>query len=151
MTPMSEKEIVYSLDTIHLVTHDLHERMNSSAIFTFTGELGAGKTTLIKAFLKECGVTQAVTSPTFTYVNVYENQQGQIFYHFDLYRIKTVDDFIAAGFNEYLYQPNSWSLIEWPDVITPLLNERVCHCILDYEGNQRKIYITSDIRYRSEK
>ena len=125
MTPMSEKEVVYSLDTIHLVTHYLRERMNSSAIFTFTGELGAGKTTLIKAFLKECGVTQAVTSPTFTYVNVYENQQGQIFYHFDLYRIKTVDDFIAAGFNEYLYQPNSWSLIEWPDVITPLLNERV--------------------------
>ncbi len=142
---MKEKEIVYSLDTIDLVVDYLRDRMKDCAVFTFTGELGTGKTTLVKAFLKSCGVVQAVTSPTFTYVNIYENQHGQTFYHFDLYRIKMVDDFIAAGFNEYLYQPNSWSLIEWPEVIVPLLDAKVCHSILDYDADQRKIYSTSDI------
>ncbi len=146
MNPMNEKEMVYSLDTIDLVVHYLRGQMANSAIFTFTGELGAGKTTLIKAFLKECGITQSVTSPTFTYVNIYENQQGQIFYHFDLYRIKSVDEFIAAGFNEYLYQPNSWCLIEWPAAIVELIEEKACHCILDYEDDKRKIYITSNIQ-----
>ncbi len=142
---MREKEIVYSLDTIDLVVNYLRDQMKECAVFTFTGELGAGKTTLIKAFLRSCGIQQPVTSPTFTYVNIYENKEGQTFYHFDLYRIKTVDDFISAGFNEYLYQPQSWSLIEWPQAIAPLLDEKVCHSILDYEADQRKIYSTSDI------
>lgn len=141
---MQEKEIVYSLETIDLVVDYLQKQMKKCSVFTFTGELGSGKTTLVKSFLKSCGVQQVVTSPTFTYVNMYENAQGSIFYHFDLYRIKTVEDFIAAGFNEYLYQPNSWSFIEWPEVIMPLLGHNVCSVTLDYEDMQRKAYIFSE-------
>ena len=91
--------------------------------------------------LKQKGVAQPVTSPTFTYVNVYENDNGQLFYHFDLYRIETLDAFIAAGFNEYLYAPNSWAFIEWPEVIMPLLTEAVCHCTIDYHDQQRVLRI----------
>ncbi len=85
------------------------------------------KTTLIKEFLRQCGVTEVVQSPTFTYLNVYQGDKGAEFYHFDLYRLSANQDFIDAGFYEYLYAPKSWAVIEWPEIIMPLLKHRVCH------------------------
>jgi tRNA threonylcarbamoyladenosine biosynthesis protein TsaE len=110
-------------------------------VFTFTGALGTGKTTLVRALLRRCGVTEVITSPTFTYVNVYENDQGQTFYHFDAYRVKSAADFKAAGFDEHLYQPTSWAFIEWPEVVSPLLTHAVCHITLDYHDSQRVMSI----------
>ena len=103
------------------VTTNLMPLLKTKRIFTLTGPLGAGKTTLTKEFLRQCGITKTVTSPTFSYVNTYTNVQGCTFYHFDLYRLGSVDDFITMGFDEYLNQPNSFCLIEWPEVIAPLL------------------------------
>jgi tRNA threonylcarbamoyladenosine biosynthesis protein TsaE len=57
---------------------------------------------------------------------------GKVLYHFDLYRISSVDEFVLSGFNEYIYQPNSWALIEWPEVIEPLLEHHVCEVSLKY-------------------
>ena len=141
---MKSKTIIFSQDDLPLVAGQLVALMDRYKIFTFTGPLGAGKTSLIAQMLKQKGVTQAVTSPTFTYVNLYENDKGQLFYHFDLYRIETLQAFIAAGFNEYLYVPNSWAFIEWPEVIMPLLTEAVCHCTIDYHDQKRIITITTD-------
>src|SRR5439155_12466456 len=95
------------------------------AVFTFSGTLGSGKTTLVQSLLESCGVMEHVTSPTFTYVNCYKNNRGETFYHFDVYRIKNCQDFIQAGFDEYLYQPNSWAFIEWPESILSLLDHQV--------------------------
>lgn len=137
---------IHSVQELEDVAHQLKKSMSDCAIFTFTGPLGAGKTTLIKMLLRLSSVKETVVSPTFTYVNVYHNDKGETFYHFDLYRIKAVEDFISAGFNEYLYQPKSWCLIEWPEVIMPLLREHVCHVKIEYSGeSSRNIQISSSI------
>ncbi len=143
------KEIVYSLDEHDKVIQELKNAMARCQVFALSGPLGAGKTTTIKALLRSCGVTGTITSPTFTYVNEYENSQGEHFYHFDLYRIGSVQEFQAQGFDEYLYQPafrssqnevgpNSWAFIEWPEVIEPLLTHNVCFVSFDYHDDPDK-------------
>jgi len=132
------KEIIYSLQEQDKVIQELKLLMNKYHVFACTGPLGAGKTTTIKALLRNCGITDTITSPTFTYVNAYENKQGERFYHFDLYRIGSVEEFQAQGFDEYLYQPNSWAFIEWPEVIGSLLTHDVCRLFFDYHEDPEK-------------
>ena len=122
----------YSLDNIHQVVEALYALLPRCAVFTFTGPLGAGKTTLVKGLLKRCGVHNIVTSPTFTYFITYHNDINQTFYHFDLYRLKSMGEFRDAGFDEYLYQSSSWAFVEWPQIIMPLLTHQVCHVEIDY-------------------
>lgn len=127
-----KKTIEYKIDEIPNVVQQLTELLNHCQIITFTGPLGAGKTTLSQSLLRAQGVTDPITSPTFTYVNAYKNQRGETFYHFDLYRIDSVENFLEQGFEEYLYQPRSWALIEWPEVIESLLTHDVCRVKLEY-------------------
>ncbi len=135
-------QIRYSLDEVPQVAQKLLSMFDRYKIFTFTGTLGAGKTTLIRTVLQQAGVKEVITSPTFTYVNVYTLDYDRTFYHFDLYRLKNMNDFVAAGFDEYLYAPNSWSLIEWPEVIMPLLHSHVCHCTIEYADHERLLTYT---------
>jgi len=107
-------------------------------ILTFQGPLGAGKTTLIKQLLLACGVKQMVTSPSFGYVNTYKGSNDRVFHHFDLYRIGSIDGFVASGFDELLYQEGAICLIEWPEVIATLLSDaslqkHVCDVSISYE------------------
>jgi tRNA threonylcarbamoyladenosine biosynthesis protein TsaE len=127
-----KKTITYSLQDIPEVVEQLKEVIADCRVVTLTGPLGAGKTTLIKKLLKEMGVQDRVTSPTFTYMQQYANQEGTAFYHFDLYRIARLQDFVQAGFQEYLYQPQSLSIIEWPEVIEPLLLNGTCRIAIGY-------------------
>lgn len=137
---MKVHELVYSIDTISEVIEDLQQLLPDYKIFTFTGALGAGKTTLIQELLKANGIDEYIQSPTFTYMTPYTNASGYTFYHFDLYRLKSMQEFLNAGFQEYLYEPKSWALIEWPDIIRPLLKHSVCAINIDYFGdNQRKL------------
>ena len=138
-------KIIYGIDEIPSVVEKLYVLLATCKVMTFTGPLGAGKTTLTRLLLQRCGVPDLITSPTFTYVNVYENKQGQTFYHFDCYRIKTTEDFKAAGFDEYLYQPQSIAFIEWPEVVMPILTHDVCHVTIEYEGDKRSITIDCSI------
>lgn len=130
----TEYKLTYRLDQIDEAVKLLMSHMSSCSVFTFTGPLGVGKTTLIRAFLRACGVHDSITSPTFTYVNVYRTTQEQTFYHFDLYRCATSDDFLKHGFDEYMYQPNSWALIEWPEKIASLVSHRCCHVEIGYDS-----------------
>lgn len=134
---MDNHTFSYRLDQLEQAVAVIKNQMASAQVITFTGDLGAGKTTLIRALLKTLGVTQPITSPTFTYVNRYVTASGDTLYHFDLYRLNTLDEFVAQGFDEYLYQPNSWCLIEWPAILMPLLNHSVCHINLAYDGDSR--------------
>ncbi len=141
---MLKKELIFSRHEISDVVALLSKKLSICSVMTFTGPLGAGKTTLISHLLKECGVNEPITSPTFNYVNVYENTKGELFYHFDLYRVAFLDQFINAGFNEFLYAKNSWALIEWPEVIMPLLTHDVCSVTIDYaEHEKRRVHIVS--------
>ncbi len=135
-------KIIYSLETIDIPVNALYTLMPQCAVFTFTGNLGAGKTTLVQHLLRRCGVQEVITSPTFTYVNTYTNAQGQTFYHFDLYRMHSLNDFLDVGFDEYLYAPQSWAFIEWPEILTPLLKHKVCHNHIDYYDHQRVLEYT---------
>ncbi|MNY09326.1 tRNA threonylcarbamoyladenosine biosynthesis protein TsaE [compost metagenome] len=90
-------------------------------IFIFDGEMGAGKTTLIKSLAKALGVTEVVTSPTFSIVNEYE-ANGDIIYHFDFYRIKNLQEAYDIGYEEYFYSGNK-CFIEWPAKIESLIPE----------------------------
>ena len=118
--------------------HQVMPLLDRYRILTFQGPLGAGKTTLVKELLLACGVKETVTSPSFGYVNTYRDGQGRVFHHFDLYRIGSVDSFVASGFDELLYQEGSTCLIEWPEVIEVLLSDvslrkHVCDIAIGYE------------------
>lgn len=121
----------YRVNQIDTVVDGLLTLLSKTDIMGFTGPLGAGKTTLVQQLLRRCGVTQPIVSPTFSYVQSYR-VGSQLYHHFDLYRLTALDDFIQAGFDEYLYQPESKALIEWPEIIIPLLNQRACLVQLDY-------------------
>lgn len=139
------KEIIYSLQEHDKIIAELKTLMSTYQIFACSGPLGAGKTTTIKALLRSCGVIGTITSPTFTYVNAYENADGERFFHFDLYRIGSIEEFQAQGFDEYLYQSNSWAFIEWPEVIEPLLTHDVCRLFFDYHEDPEKRVLRIEI------
>lgn len=93
---------------------------NPKKIILFNGEMGAGKTTLIKALCNKLGVVDSISSPTFSLVNEYQNIDNQLIYHFDLYRIKNQQEALDFGIEEYLYSGN-WCFIEWSEKIPDLI------------------------------
>lgn len=90
-------------------------------IFLFHGEMGAGKTTLIKSICLALGSADEVSSPTFSIINEYDHPQGKI-YHFDCYRLKNEAEAFDIGVEEYLYS-GQYCLVEWPEKIERLLPE----------------------------
>ncbi|MEM0516770.1 tRNA (adenosine(37)-N6)-threonylcarbamoyltransferase complex ATPase subunit type 1 TsaE [Aequorivita flava] len=92
---------------------------SASKIFLFYGEMGVGKTTLINEIVKQLGVLQPASSPSFAIVNEYDLREGTA-YHFDFYRINNLTEAFDIGFEDYLYSDN-YVFIEWPDKIDPLL------------------------------
>ncbi len=88
--------------------------------FLFSGTLGSGKTTLIKEICLGLGVRERISSPTFSLVNEYRGKEDEPIFHFDLYRLKDLDEIQHIGFTEYL-DSGSLCLIEWPEMIKPLL------------------------------
>ena len=106
-------------------------------IILFEGEMGAGKTTFIKVFVNELGSSDEVSSPTFSIVNEYEIPNGKIF-HFDLYRIKSEEEAMGFGIEEYL-DSGQFCLIEWPDKIQNLIAEPHHTLKIIAQENQRTI------------
>lgn len=130
---MSTKhKLIYTLEDLPLAARTLHGLMAHASVITMTGSLGAGKTMLVQALLRYCGVESVIQSPTFTYLSIYTNPSDWRFYHFDLYRLRSLQEFVDAGFHEYLYEPQSYAIIEWPEIIMPLLTKRTCFVDIDY-------------------
>ncbi|MBD0831944.1 tRNA (adenosine(37)-N6)-threonylcarbamoyltransferase complex ATPase subunit type 1 TsaE [Aestuariibaculum sediminum] len=111
-------EINYNLESLDDTAKLLINSLNSKTLL-FHGDMGAGKTTLTKAIIKALGSEDEVSSPTFSIVNEYELQNDKI-YHFDLYRIKDIEEVYNFGIEDYL-ESGHWILIEWPDIIEDLL------------------------------
>lgn len=118
-------------------------KLKKNSVVAFWGDLGAGKTTLIKyliATLKNIDPNE-ITSPTFPYLQIYE--KDPIVYHFDLYRLQDEKEFASLGFDEFL-QADGICLIEWPEKIALLLPPETLHIEMEYEDlESRKIKIRS--------
>lgn len=114
-------------------------RNSKHKILLFHGEMGVGKTTLIKEICKILGTEDLINSPTFSIVNEYITNTNEIIYHFDFYRIKNEEEALNLGLEDYFYS-NAWCLIEWPSVIqnlVPLKNSTI-H-ITELNNGQRNI------------
>lgn len=130
-----------SLENIDQIAKEICMFFDEHRVFAFNGAMGVGKTTLIKSICKEMGVIDQVNSPTFSIVNEYETEKGEIIYHFDFYRIKNVEEVRDAGLTDYLYSGNI-CLMEWSDKIAPLLPENYIDIDMEEQENgHRKIII----------
>ena len=111
--------IATSPEELPAVANKIILSATSSRIFLFYGDMGAGKTTLIKALCETLGVTEPATSPTFSIVNEYVGVDRRI-YHFDFYRLKNETEALDMGYEEYFYS-DAFCFIEWPEKIPNLL------------------------------
>ncbi|MBP5314849.1 MAG: tRNA (adenosine(37)-N6)-threonylcarbamoyltransferase complex ATPase subunit type 1 TsaE [Muribaculaceae bacterium] len=112
---------IKSLDGIDAAAREFLDAVEGRKVIAFYGEMGVGKTTFINALSRQLGVTDdAVNSPSFSIVNEYETASGDIVYHFDLYRLDSIDEALAIGIEDYFYS-GRLCLIEWPERIEPLL------------------------------
>ena len=109
-----------NLNSIHDVARQFVEAIGNHTLVAFYGEMGAGKTTFIKAVCNELGVIDTVNSPTFSIVNDYATADGRHIYHFDFYRLKSPQEALDFGIEEY-FASGSLCLMEWPEQIEPLL------------------------------
>lgn len=109
-----------NIEEINEVAKAFIADMGDNRIFAFYGNMGAGKTTFIKAVCEELGVSDTVTSPTFAIINEYESESQGCIYHFDFYRIKKLEEVYDMGFEDYFYSGNL-CFIEWPELIEDIL------------------------------
>mgnify|MGYP001615812704 CR=1 FL=1 len=154
--------ITKSPSETELIGKKLANKLNSGDILLLSGDLGAGKTSLVKGIARGLGIENEITSPTFTLMNIYKinnsaafqrtlrgvispNQKIKNFVHIDTYRLKNEKELMEIGVADYLGQPNTICAIEWPEKITSLLKKKKTISIsLEHTQNpqQRKVYIS---------
>ena len=110
-----------NIEALPQAAHDFIAAMDDRTVFAFRGEMGAGKTTFIKAVCLALGVEDEVNSPTFAIVNEYRSETtAELIYHFDCYRIKTLEEAMDFGFEDYM-ESSALCFIEWPENVEDLL------------------------------
>ena len=131
---LKTRSITYELADLPIIVNQLQAwGLMKYKVVTLTGDLGAGKTTLVKAIGKELGVEDHMSSPTFALVNTYQGKNIDI-YHIDLYRIEDIEEALQIGIEEYLYG-DGICFIEWPEVIESLLPEQYLSIKIENLGN----------------
>jgi tRNA threonylcarbamoyladenosine biosynthesis protein TsaE len=115
--------ITYTLDRIDEMANLLIQEAGDQKVWIFRGEMGAGKTTLIKSLAKAFQVADSVSSPTFGIVNEYQTQAKGLIYHFDFYRLDDPMEALDIGIEEYFYSGN-YCWLEWAENIAAFLPER---------------------------
>lgn len=109
-----------ALGDLKTVAEKLIREAGSSRVIVFNGEMGSGKTTLVKVIGHVLGVQEGMSSPTFSIVNEYETASGETLYHFDFYRLKNELEAYDIGVEEY-FDSGNYCFIEWPDKVSSLL------------------------------
>ncbi len=128
-------ELTYKLQELDVAVDYILSNTKSKTLL-FYGEMGAGKTTLIKELVKALGVRDVASSPTFSLVNHYESEEGSVF-HFDFYRIEDDTEALDIGLEDYL-DSGGWNLIEWPEKVERLLGENTQKLLLTVESEDTR-------------
>ncbi|MBS0624776.1 MAG: tRNA (adenosine(37)-N6)-threonylcarbamoyltransferase complex ATPase subunit type 1 TsaE [Verrucomicrobia bacterium] len=115
---MPEQIRLSSLEETDAFAQQFASKLKPNDILALTGDLGAGKTTLVKGLAKGMGSIDLIQSPTFVYLNIYQAKLP--LYHFDLYRFRSPSDFLSMGFEEYFFK-GGVTVIEWPERIENLI------------------------------
>lgn len=135
------KQVKYSLTKIDEISQLIVDKIKTIKTIMLRGELGTGKTTIVKSVLKKIGVNEVVTSPTFSIVNEY-NSAETIVYHFDLYRIENTEELDVIGFEDYIHGQNI-CFIEWPEIVLDKINFKYLDIEVKYlDENNREILIS---------
>ncbi|WP_425390883.1 tRNA (adenosine(37)-N6)-threonylcarbamoyltransferase complex ATPase subunit type 1 TsaE [Ekhidna sp.] len=130
----------YHEDELQEVARKLISNFGGLKVWYFDAEMGAGKTTLIKQICNELGVEDEMSSPTFSIVNEYLDSNKNEIYHFDFYRLKDIDEAIDIGVEDYLFSGNL-CLLEWPDIIQPLLPDEYLQISIKLVGDNTRSLI----------
>lgn len=125
---------IKGLQSIDAVAKEVLQLIGDHRIIAFYGNLGAGKTTLIKALCQQLNVVDIVSSPTFAIINEYRTETDEMVYHFDFYRLKKLQEAIDIGVDEYLDSGN-YCFMEWSDRIEEMLPEQYVRIELEPEEN----------------
>jgi tRNA threonylcarbamoyladenosine biosynthesis protein TsaE len=137
----------YGIAEMQVVAAELKDIINQFKVVTFSGDLGAGKTSLIKILCELWGVQETVSSPTYALVNQYNVGQmktGQVIYHIDLYRVKDEEEAFDAGIEDHLYSGNL-CLVEWPEKAIGIIPKDALAVEISYVSDgQRHIRVVSD-------
>ena len=112
--------LIHSLQQIDEASAHFLKITGDHRKFAFTGAMGSGKTTLINAICRQLGVVNRVTSPSFALINEYRTRSGEAIFHFDFYRIKSIEEAFDLGYEEYFYS-DAWCFIEWAEKIPNLI------------------------------
>ena len=138
--------IATSLKDLPKIASAILADLPGEKIFAFRGKMGAGKTTLIKAFCKKLNVREVVSSPTFSLVNEYTSEKFGPVYHFDFYRIKKIEEVYDIGYEEYFYN-DAFCFIEWPELILDLLPQRFVQVDIEENENGDRVIQFAEITY----
>lgn len=134
------------MDELDQTAKALIEYGAEERIWIFQGNLGAGKTTLIKAIAGLLGVEDRVSSPTFSLVNEYRNLNGEIFYHFDFYRLEDPSEAFEIGVDEYFYSGHTcW--IEWAEKIPGFIPEDFFHILIETKESGMRELTLRKVKY----
>ncbi|MCX6310852.1 MAG: tRNA (adenosine(37)-N6)-threonylcarbamoyltransferase complex ATPase subunit type 1 TsaE [Bacteroidetes bacterium] len=134
------KFFIADINEIQKTAIDFLKNLPNQKIFAFHGDLGAGKTTFIKALCEKLGVKDQMSSPSFSIVNEYNSENGNSIYHFDLYRLKSPQEAFDIGMEEYLYSGN-YCFIEWPERAEGILPKETVHVKMVVEDGRRIISV----------
>ena len=130
-------KIKFELNQLKKTSKELKKNISHNVVL-ICGEMGAGKTTLIKELLSLMSVIDNVSSPTFSIINEYSTDKGEIIYHMDLYRVEDISELDNIGFFEYL-ESGKTCLIEWGEIIENLIDSQYNKFTLTIEGDSRII------------
>ena len=129
-----------NLESIPSVAKQILEYASPHKKFVFYAKMGVGKTTLIKELSLQLGVTDVVSSPTFSIVNEYLTKQNGSIYHFDFYRLEKEQEAFDMGYEEYFFN-NDYCFIEWPEKIPTLIEDDMVVIKIKLEGKKRIIEV----------